>query len=253
MRPYLRKVFWRQLLIHLPIILCLLAGWWHGALICLAITAVVMAYVALCPTTGLAGPVVTHLDQPGVLLTLDDGPDPATTPAVLDLLDEHQIKAVFFLIGDRVNRWPELAKEIARRGHIVGNHSQTHPSASFWSLGPWRIWREIKQCQETLKRCTGVSPTWFRAPVGHYNTFVHPALSELNLRLMAWDCRGFDGTDKQVERVLGRISQGLKPGSVVLLHEAQPHCIEVLKGVLQLLEERKLSVVSLEESGLTCP
>ena len=251
MNVYLRGVFWRQLFIHLPIIVCLLACRWHAALVCLGITAVIMAYMALSPTTRLLGPVVTRLQQSsGVLLTLDDGPDPETTPAVLDLLDHYQAKAVFYLIGDRVNRWPELAKEIVKRGHAVGNHSQTHPSASFWSLGPFRMWREINGCQETLKRVLGIEPAWFRAPVGHYNSFVHQALAILRLRLMSWNCRGFDGTDNNVGRVLSRLDKDLKPGAIVLLHEATPQCVKVLEGVMQALAAKKLQVVPLEESGL---
>ncbi|MDB6138170.1 MAG: acetyl xylan esterase, partial [Verrucomicrobiaceae bacterium] len=172
MNAYLRQVFWRSLIVHLPILACLLAGRWQAALGCLGLTAAVMCYATLSPSTRLFGPVVKSIGPPGVLLTLDDGPDPITTPAVLDLLDRYQAGAVFFLIGDRVNQWPELAREIIRRGHAVANHSQTHPAGSFWSLGPWRVWREIAGCQETLTRVLGVPGTWFRAPVGHYNHHV---------------------------------------------------------------------------------
>ena len=250
MKAYLRQVLRRQLLIHLPILVCVVTGRWQAALICLGITAVIMGYATLSPSTRLLGPVTRRLDRPGVLLTLDDGPDPATTPAVLDLLDRHQAKAVFFLIGDRVNRWPELAQEIVRRGHAVGNHSQTHPAASFWCLGPWRTWKEIAGCQATLQRVLGQPAAWFRAPVGHYNSFVHTALDPLGLRLMSWSCRGFDGTDANVDRVLARLSKGLKPGAIVLLHEAVPNCLAVLEGTLQRLQERQLRVLSLEEAGL---
>lgn len=250
MRGYLQRVFLRGLLIHLPILVCLVAGWWQAALICFGLTAVVMSYAILSPSTRLLGPVVTHIEKPGVLLTLDDGPDPVTTPLVLDLLDRYEAKAVFFLIGDRVQRWPELAREIVRRGHAVGNHSQTHPAGSFWSLGPWRMWQEIDGCQKTLQQVLGKPPAWFRAPVGHYNSFVHPAISALGLRLMAWNCRGFDGTDRHVDRVLGRIRKNLKPRAIVLLHEAVPTCAAVLEGTLQMLAERGLRVVTIEEAGL---
>ena len=250
MKSYLRRVFWRGLLIHLPIILCLACGWWLAALVCFGLTGLVMSYGTLSPTTRLFGPVIGRIDRPGVLLTLDDGPDPVTTPAVLDLLDRHEAKAVFFLIGDRVRRWPELAREIVRRGHVVGNHSQTHPSGSFWSLGPWRMWQEIANCQQTLTEVLGTAPVWFRAPVGHYNSFVHPALEALGLRLMAWSSRGFDGTDRNVAKVLARIRKNLRPGAIVLLHEAVPTCMAVLEGTLQMLAERKLRVMPLEDVGL---
>ncbi|MDB6072744.1 MAG: acetyl xylan esterase [Verrucomicrobiaceae bacterium] len=250
MKAYLWQVYWRALLIHLPIIVCLLAGQWWAALICFGVTGAVMAYATLSPSTRLFGPVTTCIDSQGVLLTLDDGPDPVTTPPVLDLLDRYNAKAMFFLIGDRVQRWPELAQEIVSRGHAVGNHSQMHPAYRFWSLGPWRMWQEIAGCDATLKQVLGHPAVWFRAPVGHYNSFVHPALKVLGLRLMAWNCRGFDGRDFNVERVLGRIRPDLKPGAIVLLHEAVPTTLEVLEGALKMLEECKLRAVSLEEAGL---
>ena len=251
MKAYLHKVFWRQLLIHLPILVCLLSGHWQAALVCLGITALIIGYASLAPATRMLGPVTTRIDKAGVLITLDDGPDPVTTPALLELLDRHQAKAVFFLIGNRVERWPDLAREIVRRGHVVGNHSQTHPSAMFWALGPWRMWREINGCQQTLQRVLGgKAPVWFRAPVGHYNTFVHPALEVLGLRLMSWSCRGFDGTYKNLDTVLRLLRKDLKPGAIVLLHEAVPHCTKVLEGVLATMEERGLKALSLEEAGL---
>ncbi|MDP4780163.1 MAG: polysaccharide deacetylase family protein, partial [Akkermansiaceae bacterium] len=101
----------------------------------------------------------------GIWLTLDDGPCPETTPAVLDLLDEHGAKATFFLIGDRAAKHPELVREIRRRGHGIGNHSWSHPRAFFWCLGPVRTWREITRCQRALTEITGEAPVWFRAPV----------------------------------------------------------------------------------------
>jgi len=250
MKGCLQRVFWRGLILHLPILVCLVAGWWQAALACFVLTGAVMAYGTLSPTTRMFGPVVSRIGGPGVLLTLDDGPDPVTTPAVLDLLDRHEAKAVFFLIGDRVRKWPELAREIVRRGHAVGNHSQTHPAYRFWSLGPWRMWREIAACQETLTEVLGTAPVWFRAPVGHYNSFVHPALDALGLRLMAWNCRGFDGTDRNVEKVLARLRENLRPGAVVLLHEAVPTCAAVLEGTLAMLAERKLRPLPLDEAGL---
>ena len=250
MKAGVRQALGRSVLIHLPILACLVTGQWHAALIVFGLTCAVMTYGTLSPTTRLFGPVTTHVPAPGVLITIDDGPDPETTPALLDLLDHHETKAVFFLIGDRVRRWPHLAREIAARGHAIGNHSQTHPAHFFWSLGPWRMWREMAGCQQTLNEVPGVPVAWFRAPVGHYNSFTHPAASALGLRVMSWSCRGFDGTDGNVERVLKRLHRGLKPGAIVLLHEAMPASAAVLEGTLQALHAKGLKALSLQECGL---
>jgi peptidoglycan/xylan/chitin deacetylase (PgdA/CDA1 family) len=246
-KEYLKRTMLRMILRVLPalIVVLLWINGQHAAAIAVFGTAFcIIAYVTLSPTTRLLGPVTITLPDEGVLLTLDDGPHPDTTPALLDLLDRHQAKAVFFVIGDRVKQWPQLAREIVRRGHTLGNHSQTHPSASFWALGPWRTWAQIADGQETIRAATGVTPTWFRAPVGHYNMFTHPALHVLGLRLMAWSARGFDTVEKDVSRVLRRLEPDLKPGAIVLLHEAIPHSVALVEAFLQRLQERGLRLAT---------
>lgn len=240
---YLTKTKGRMVLRLVPAILVAVlwfSGYHTAAITLFVVVFIMVAYITLSPTTRLLGPVTTHLDGDGVLLTLDDGPHPDTTPAVLDVLDRHGAKAVFFVIGDHVKQWPHLAQEIVRRGHMIANHSQTHPSGTFWSLGPKRMWQEIATCQETLREVVGHTPTWFRAPVGHYNLFTHPALDLLGLRLLSWSCRGFDTVEKDVSRVLRRIEPDLKPGAIVLLHEAIPTSAELVEGVLVMIHEHGL-------------
>lgn len=240
---YLRQTSWRTALRIVPAIVVVML-WFsgqHTAAVALFVgVSCLIGYLTLSPTTRLLGPVTTRLPSNELLLTLDDGPHPDSTPALLDLLDRHDVKAVFFVIGDRVKKWPELAREIVRRGHVIGNHSQTHPSGRFWALGAGGTWREIGDCQQTLVELTGESPKWFRAPVGHYNTFTHPALNALGLRLMAWSCRGFDTVDPDVQRVLQRMSPGMKPGAIVLLHEAIPTSVELVEGILELAKSKDL-------------
>jgi len=241
---YVRRTSWRLVLRILPAIGVGVLWFYgqHGAAMALFATVFcTVGYLTLSPTTRLLGPVTTHWRGDAMLLTLDDGPHPDTTPALLDLLDRHGVKAVFFVIGDRVKQWPELAREIVRRGHTIGNHSETHPSGRFWILGPRGTWREVAGCQQTLREITGESPQWFRAPVGHYNTFTHPALDELDLRLMSWSCRGFDTVDPNVPRVLRRMADDVKPGAIVLLHEAIPTSVELVEGILELARAKGLS------------
>lgn len=198
----------------------------------------------LVPRCAWFGPLIATLPAgaEGVSLTIDDGPDPEHTPALLDILDQHQAKAVFFLIGERAARHPELVREIARRGHVIGNHSQTHPAATFWALGPWRMWAEISGCQQTLTQITGTAPQWFRPPVGHHNLFVAAPLRALGLKMMMWNCRGYDAVEKDAALVLRRITQDLRPGGIILLHDATLICEEVLRGTLALIKKRGLRV-----------
>lgn len=209
---------------------CLFGWWWAfaaGALIaawyCLAV---------LRPSCQWLGPVRCRTDGDEILITIDDGPDPHDTPRLLDLLDRHQTKAVFFMIGEKVEAHPDLAREVLRRGHEIGNHTMHHPQATFWCAGPTRTRREIAGCQEVIERITGYKPRLFRAPVGQRNLFTHPVAAALGLEVMAWSRRGFDAVETDAEKVIERIVTKLSPGDIVLVHEVTPIAEQVLAGVL---------------------
>ena len=145
-------------------------GQWAASAAVFLATFVVISIGTILPRVPLFGPLIIKLPDSQALrdeiwLTIDDGPDPATTPQMLDLLDQHGAKAAFFVIGAKAAQHPGLVQQMVQRGHTVGNHSQTHPSASFWRLRPGRLWREIAGCQETLRSILGSPPVWFRPPV----------------------------------------------------------------------------------------
>ena len=230
-----RAIAWRMFLlvfIHAAIVVLGFATDWRWAWIAGALVAAMLCLAILHPSNSWLGPVKTHGEGAEILITIDDGPDPHDTPKLLDLLDAHQAKATFFMIGEKVRAHPELAREVIRRGHEIGNHTMTHPQASFWCAGPWRTRREIAECNQVIEEITGVKPRWFRAPVGHRNGFTHPVTRELGLEVMAWSRRGYDAVDTDVSKVLSRMLPELGAGDIVLLHEATPIAEEVLKGVL---------------------
>lgn len=206
-------------------------GWGWG-LLTGAVIAGVVCHAILNPSSAFLGEVVTRTGTKEILVTIDDGPDPVDTPVLLDLLEKHGAKAVFFMIGEKVRAHPELVREVIRRGHEIGNHTLTHPQATFWCAGPWRTWREISGCQKVISEITGVAPRWFRAPVGHRNLFTHPVARMLGLRVMAWNRRGYDAVEKDAAKVLHKILPGLGEGDIVLIHESTPIAKEVAEGVL---------------------
>ena len=227
--------FFRLVVFVIAHVAALIAGWrfgWEWAIAGGAMIAALYCLAVLRSSCGWLGPVRCKTDHNHILITIDDGPDPHDTPRLLDLLDEHQVKAVFYMIGKKVEAHPDLAREVLRRGHEIGNHTMTHPQASFWCAGPWRTRREIMQCQETIVRVTGYKPRFFRAPAGHRNLFTHPIAHELGLEVMAWSRRGFDAVETDVDKVLDRILTNLAPGDIVLMHEATPIAEQVLAGVL---------------------
>ena len=182
-----------------------------------------LAYGTLAPNCPWFGLVVTRFVPAGgeVWLTIDDGPDPEDTPRLLDALDAAHARATFFVRGDRARAHPALIAEIVRRGHGLGNHTFSHPQATFWCAGPRRAAREISRCNDALREITGHAPRLFRAPVGHTNLFVGPAAAAHGLRRVGWSARGFDGVAHRAEprAVVDRILRGLRPGGIVLLHE----------------------------------
>ncbi len=219
-----------------------LAWWRYGAAIGVAALLASHApfwWATFWPRASLFGPNLARLptQEQCVWLTIDDGPSDDTL-AILDVLDAHGAKATFFLVGERAAVRPDAVREIARRGHSVGNHSMTHPSAWFWALGPWRLAREIGRTQTLLREILGTSPRWFRGVVGMSNPFVFAALKAHRLARVSWCARGFDAVSTDPARVVARIERGLAPGAIVLLHEGAAHGgnVETIRLLLQRLD-----------------
>ena len=117
-------------------------------------------------------------------ITFDDGPNPSITPQLLDLLDKNQAKATFFVIGAYAREFPELVREAKARGHVVGNHTETHPRLFWRNSSDIRV--ELRLCQSAIKNAVGVAANWFRPPFGLRNPWVAVAARELNLRVAMW-------------------------------------------------------------------
>ena len=228
---------WRAgvfLSVHLAAVALGFVAGWPWALAAGALAAAAYCKAVLDPSCPWLGPLVLRTEG-APLVTIDDGPDPRDTPLLLDLLDRHQRKAVFFLIGSKARAHPELVREIVRRGHEIGNHTMTHPHASFWCAGPWRTRREIARCQRVLTDLSGTAPRWFRAPAGHRNLFTHPFAAVHGLRVMAWSRRGYDAVDTDVPAILSRLDPATATDDILLVHEATPVAADVLTNVLEAL------------------
>lgn len=224
--------------------LSILIGWvngWEWGVGCHAFLSLLWCCGTFPPASRIFGPVARRVEGQDVLITIDDGPDPEDTPTMLDLLDQYDRKAVFFVIGDKVRKFPELAREIVKRGHELGNHTMTHPAASMWGAGSVRTRREIEECNRAIEEVTGKKPRWYRAPAGHRNWFTHPVLKELGLDLVGWQKRGFDTVRGDIPSIVKCITKGARGGDILLLHEATPVAKEVLAEVLEELKQQNFA------------
>ncbi|MEO8544722.1 MAG: polysaccharide deacetylase family protein [Betaproteobacteria bacterium] len=233
---------------------------WPWALGAVVVNHAVLTVAGLLPRSHLLGPNLTRLPDPAVArrevaLTIDDGPDPVVTPRVLDLLDAAGVRASFFCIGRRARQSPALCREIVARGHRVENHGDAHSNA-FALWGPSRMRADIAAAQATLADITGQAPTFFRATAGLRNPFLDPVLRELNLRLASWTRRAFDTVHGDAPRMVQRLTRGLGPGDILLLHDGhaastsdgQAVLLAAMPALLLRLTSARLHAVTLHDA-----
>ncbi len=181
-----------------------------------------------------------------VALTFDDGPDPIQTPKVLQTLKEQQATACFFCIGRKIKGNEKLLQQIVTEGHLIGNHSFTH-SGLFPLYRLSRMKKDLQTCQSELERVTSQPVTLFRPPFGVTNPTIAKAVRQLGYTSIGWDIRTLDTQQPTPDKVLNRIRKGLKPGSIILLHDRIPDSGQLVKQILDLLKEQGYTVVRLDE------
>jgi peptidoglycan-N-acetylglucosamine deacetylase len=247
--------------LHLGVVAALGAGvawpWCVGAV---AANHLVLTGAGLWPRSSLLGHNQRRLSQAArqaqqIAITIDDGPDPEVTPAVLDVLDEAGAKASFFCIGQSVEAHPELAREIVRRGHQIENHSYAHRHY-FSLMGLGGLQKEISRAQAVIEGVTGRKPQYFRAPAGLRSPLLDPVLQRLDLILVSWTRRGFDTVSREPALVLIRLTQGLSSGDILLLHDGHSAraqngravILEILPGLLQITTQLGLNAVRLDQA-----
>ncbi len=164
----------------------------------------IAAYGAVHPRSQIFGPAIWCTNSPRKLaITFDDGPNPAITPKLLDLLDRYNAKAAFFLIGRFVRECPDLVKEMVARGHAIGNHTELHPNL-LWR-DPTRVRVELRLCHNAIREAIGTPPKWFRPPYGMRNPWVVSAARELGYRTVMWTLLPGDWREKPGEWLIPRL------------------------------------------------
>lgn len=178
-----------------------------------------MAYAVRGRSSSYFGPSVYRGDRsrPSLALTFDDGPS-ESTPALLEILRRHHVRATFFMCGQNVTRLPEIARQVANEGHEIGNHSDSHPRFDFRSRA--FIYREIAATQEKIERNTGVSPKLFRAPYGVRWFGVGEAQKRLGLLGVMWTVIGHDWR-WPAHRIANLLTRRSRNGDIICLHDGR--------------------------------
>jgi len=201
------------------------------------------------------GDALAH-GKPGaqrVALTFDDGPHPVTTRAVLELLRAHDAHATFFVLGHKVQAYPDVVREIHAAGHTLGIHG-FHHDRLFSLRGAAYARREIERTRQAIERACGVKPELFRPPVGFASYRTFRGAERAGVRIVAWSVRSLDGLrSADPARVAKRVIGHLQDGAVVLLHDAAerddftPASIAALPTILAALRQRGLASVGIDE------
>jgi peptidoglycan/xylan/chitin deacetylase (PgdA/CDA1 family) len=217
------------------------------------------AYVAIAaigvfkPQVRMFADLVWHgpRDRGEVALTFDDGPQPEHTRRILAILKRAGVKATFFVIGRKVELHPEVAVEIVQAGHTIGIHGHVHDRL-LALRGTKRIMDDLLAAQDAVRRATGQVPMLFRPPVGVTSPRIGEAVKKLGLTMVAWSVKGMDGVrGARAERVAARVGSKVRPGSIVLLHDAlerddaEPASISALPRILDAISAKGLRVVEL--------
>jgi peptidoglycan/xylan/chitin deacetylase (PgdA/CDA1 family) len=178
--------------------------WFIGVPAAIAGAAGLTAYAGINPRSQIFGRTTYRTNSPRKLaITFDDGPNPSITPKLLDLLDKHKTKATFFVIGAYAREFPELVREAKARGHVVGNHTETHPRLFWRNSSDIRV--ELRLCQSAVKNAAGAPPKWFRPPFGWRNPWVAMAARELDLRTAMWTLMPGDWKAPSAQWLIERI------------------------------------------------
>jgi peptidoglycan-N-acetylglucosamine deacetylase len=163
------------------------------------------AYGAVHPRSQFFGHNVYRTGHPRKLaLTFDDGPNPSITPKLLDLLDRYQAKATFFVVGKFVRESPSLAKETSARGHLLGNHTDSHPNLFF--CGPAETRAELLCCSEAIGQATWEEPRWFRPPFGFRSPWLGALVQQQRMRMVMWTLIPGDWRAKPADWLIERMT-----------------------------------------------
>jgi polysaccharide deacetylase family sporulation protein PdaB len=184
-------------------------------------------------------------EEKKVAISFDASWGANNTIKILDILDKYDVKATFFLLGRWVDQFPEETKEIYNRGHEIGNHSNTHPDMT--GVSKTNIVKEINTTDDKIFNLIGEKTTLFRCPSGSYNNSVVEAVESTNHYCIQWDVDSIDWKEQGADLEFNRVMKKVKPGSIVLFHNAAIYTPENLPRIIESLKAQGYEFVTISE------
>jgi peptidoglycan/xylan/chitin deacetylase (PgdA/CDA1 family) len=185
---------------------------------------------------------------PQIALTFDDGPYLPHTPQILAILQKYGVKATFFCIGESVTAYPDIVKEAHAAGHLIANHSWSHPKMALLSKS--RIVSEINRTSKAIEQVIGVQPSFFRPPYGLFSSQVLKQAYDLGLTTVLWNARATDWAKPGVDIIASRILNRSVHGGIILLHDGRgdrSETVAALPAIIEGLQQCGFTFVTLEQ------
>ena len=184
-------------------------------------------------------------DEKKVSISFDAAWGNEQTQNLLDTLDKYNVKTTFFLVGDWVRNYPDDVKNIAKAGHDIGNHSNTHPYMTQLDVGG--ITSEIETCNNEVEALTGKKPTLFRPPYGDYDNNVVDTVMGMGMYCVQWDVDSLDWKNLSAEEMCSRIKNNIKNGSIVLMHNGAENTPQALPMIIECIRDLGYEIVPISE------
>ena len=222
----------------------------------------ISAWGAVAPSSQMFGPTLRHTaSSRKIALTFDDGPNPVVTPHLLELFERNSVRASFFLIGKFARACPDLVKEISARGHLIGNHSDTHANLIFQSRAGIR--EELARCQDAIAAAAHKEPPlWMRPPYGYRSPLLGGEIRRAGMRgVVMWSKICWDWKPQPPERLIQRLSRIARPdrtlGDIVVMHDGdhralggdRRHVVRALEHWLPRWRDAGMEFVTMESSS----
>lgn len=167
------------------------------------------------------------------------------TGQLIDIMNKYNVKTTFFVVGGWVDKFPESVKQLSDAGHEIMNHSDTHPHMT--QLSADKMKEEVQNCDEKIEKITGAKPTLFRAPYGDYNNAVVGAMRDTGHFTIQWDVDSLDWKDLSAAEITDRVLKKVKPGSIILFHNAAKHTPEALPAIIESLQKDGYKIVPVSQ------